>query len=105
MQSLEFKKIPLARLQALSRTAFTQRARSLTRLPQQRRIATLTAFAYVIEATAQDDVLDILELRVKELLAKSERVGKQRRLRSLRDLDAAALKLSQACHDEVECRL
>lgn len=50
-----------------------------------------------MSAIAQDDVLDVLELLVKDLLAKSQRDGKQARLRTLKDLDTAALRLSQAC--------
>lgn len=62
-----------------------------------RRIATLVSFIYVIEASATDDVLDVLELLVKDLLASSEREGKKERLRTLKDLDVSALQLSVAC--------
>jgi hypothetical protein len=64
---------------------------------ESRRIATWVAFAHVLEATAQDDVLDLLELLVKDLLSKSERDGKRACLRTLKDLGTAALQLSQAC--------
>ncbi len=42
-----------------------------------------------------DDALDVLELLVKDLLSCSAREGKKERLRTLKDLDAAALQLSQ----------
>lgn len=96
VNTLNFGKIPPSRLKALARTALSQRVRMIARMPDARRMAVLVAFAQMIEATAQDDVLDVLELRVKELLAKSERDGKQARLRTLKDLDTTALQLSQA---------
>lgn len=89
--------IPLSRLKVLSREAFTVRAQTIERMSISRRIATLLAFTHEIEAIAQDDALAILELISKELLSKSAREGKKERLRTLKDLDAAALKLSIAC--------
>jgi TnpA family transposase len=67
-------------------------------MSDDRRIATLLAFIRDVEATAQDDALVILEMLIKNLLSKSARQGKQERLRTLKDLDAAALTLSTACH-------
>ena len=90
--------VPPSRLKVLSRTAFTSRAQTIERMPQSRRIATLLAFARDVEATAQDDALAILELLTKDLLSKSASRGKQERLRTLKDLDTAALTLSVACH-------
>jgi TnpA family transposase len=97
VSDLNLSKIPPSRLKMLARTAFTVRAQSIARMPFERRIATLLAFAHILEATAQDDALDVLELLVKELLAKSAREGKKQRLRTLKDLDRAALQLSGAC--------
>jgi hypothetical protein len=73
------------------------KVQAIARMPLERRLATLLAFAHEIEANAQDDALDVLELVMKTLLAKSAREGKQERLRTLKDLDAAALCLSTAC--------
>ena len=97
VSNLDLPNIPPSRLKVLSRAAFTARAQTIERMPAARRIATLLAFAHDIEAIAQDDVLEILELLTKELLSKSVREGKKERLRTLKDLDAAALKLSTAC--------
>ncbi|MGB3613020.1 MAG: Tn3 family transposase, partial [Elainellaceae cyanobacterium] len=89
--------VPPSRLKVLSRAAFTSRAQTIQRMPTARRIATLLAFVRDVEATAQDDALTVLELLTKELLSKSASQGKKERLRTLKDLDAAALTLSVAC--------
>ena len=89
--------VPPSRLKVLSRTAFTSRAQTIQRMPKARRIGTLLAFARDVEAIAQDDALTVLELLTKELLSKSASQGKKERLRTLKDLDAAALTLSAAC--------
>jgi TnpA family transposase len=94
---LTLPNIPPSRLKALSRAAFTSRAQTIERMPTTRRIATLLAFVHDIEAIAQDDALTVLELLTKDLLSKSVSQGKKERLRTLKDLDAAALKLSTAC--------
>ena len=94
---LAVSKIPPIRFKTLSKTAFTLRAQAIARMPSARRIAMLVAWAYVMEAVALDDALDVLNLLVKDLLAKSERDGKKKRLRTFKDLDTVALHLSTAC--------
>ena len=59
-------------------------------------MATLLAFVRILEATAQDDVLDLLDIVVTKLFSEAAAVGKKTRLRTIRDLDAAALKLRHA---------
>lgn len=97
VSQLSFPNIPPSRLKALSRNAFTVRTQTIARMPTARRMATLLAFAQDMEAIAQDDALDVLELLIKDVLSKSAREGRKARLRTLKDLDAAALKLSAAC--------
>jgi hypothetical protein len=97
INKLDVGKIPPIRFKALSKTAFTLRAQAIARMPTQRRIATLLAWAYVMEAIAIDDALDVLNLLVKDILAKSQKDGKKNRLRTIKDLDAAALQLAIAC--------
>jgi hypothetical protein len=52
---------------------------------------------YVLEATAQDDAVDVLDLLIEDVLHRAEADGERARLRTLRDLDAAALRLRDAC--------
>lgn len=82
--------MPPSRLTALARYAAVAWAPTIARMPSDRRIATLVAFAHVFEATAQDDALDVLDQLIAQLLARVERLGDRQRLRTLRDLDEAA---------------
>jgi hypothetical protein len=93
--TLDVSKIPPIRLKSLAQNAFTVRVQAITRMPNSKRIAILVAFVYTLEATATDDILTILELLVKDLFSTSEREGKKERLRTLKDLDKAALQLSE----------
>jgi len=53
-------RIPPGRIQTLARFAATAKASAIQRLPEERRLATLVAFAVTLEATASDDALDLL---------------------------------------------
>ena len=97
INQLDVGPIPPIRFKTLSKTAFTLKAQAIARMPTERRIATLVAWAYVMEASAIDDALDVLNLLVKDILAKSQKDGKKNRLRTLKDLDNAALQLATAC--------
>jgi len=92
-----FGRIPPGRVQVLGQHAAAARAQALVRMPEERRIATLVAFASTLEATAQDDTLDLLDQLTTVLLARAVRTGQQHRLRTLKDLDVAALRLQEAC--------
>jgi hypothetical protein len=96
INALDFSHIPAISLKALARHAATIRVQAIARMPEQRRIATVLAFVRVLEAEAGDDILDLLALLVKDLLISSVRDGKKERLRTLKDLDTAALRLSTA---------
>jgi len=91
--ALNLAAIPSSRLRVLARHAATARAQVLDHLPPARRVATLLAFARVLEATALDDALEVFDQVLDELLRGAARTGKKERLRTLRDLDSAALVL------------
>jgi hypothetical protein len=88
--------VPPGRVTALARFATVAKAQAVARMPVERRMATLLAFVRTLEASAQDDVLDLLDIVVTKVFADAAAVGKRARLRTIRDLDAAALKLRQA---------
>jgi TnpA family transposase len=88
--------IPPTRVAVLARFATVAKAQAVARMPEERRMATLLAFVRTLEASAQDDVLDLLDIVVTKVFADAAAVGKRARLRTIRDLDAAALKLRRA---------
>ncbi len=76
---------------------FGQRAQPavLARLPEPRRTATLVALLHTLEAAAQDDALELFEALAAEAISDAAKAHQQARLRTLRDLDSAALKLAK----------
>ncbi len=97
MGALDLSAVPAGRLKALARHTAAATAQAIARMPPARRVATLLAFAATLEATAQDDVADLLDLLISALVVKGERQEQKERLRTLRDLDAAAWRLREAC--------
>jgi hypothetical protein len=95
--TLDLTGLPPARIKLLARTAATAWAPIIARMPTPRRLATLLAFVAVYEVTALDDALDVLDLLITDIAAQAERLGQQQRLRTVRDLDQAALALREAC--------
>lgn len=102
MASLPKPKVPLNRIAALSRYTATVKAQTVSRMPYKRRIATLYAFACMIEATAHDDALDIFSFLINDLFSKAEQANKKQLLRTLKDLDQAAITVKAACDLMVE---
>ena len=90
-------RIPPGRLQALARFANTAKVSVIRRLPEPRRLATLVAFAGNLEAAALDDALDLLDILITEMFGDAARASDKARLRTIKDLDAAAIQLTQVC--------
>lgn len=88
--------IPPNRLRALARYGASARAQAIAQMAPERRLATLLAFAQAFEVIALDDALDLLDLVITEILHAAETEGKKERIRTLRDLDTAALRLWEA---------
>lgn len=91
------QRIPESRLASLANFANRAKVSLITRMPPGRRLATLAAFVYSLEATAQDDVLEVLEGLLGDLFGDAEKADKKARLRSLKDLDEATATLVLAC--------
>src|SRR4029453_12811210 len=88
--------LPLNRLRALARYAAAVRAQAISRMVPERRTATLLAFTQAFERTAMDDALDVLDGLVSDIVRGAQKEGEQTRLRTLHDLDSAALQLWDA---------
>ena len=90
-------RVPPGRIQALNRYAVTVRANAIQQLSEERRLATLVAFVLTLEATALDDALDLLDILLTEIFTDATKAGEKARLRTIKDLDAAAVQLGQVC--------
>jgi Domain of unknown function (DUF4158) len=97
MRAVDVSTIPPARLDALARYAVLSSASTITRMPPDRRLATLFAFARVMESMAHDDACDMLDALISHIIRKARLAGQHKHLRTLNDLDAAALQLSAVC--------
>lgn len=89
----ELDRVPPGKAAALARFAGAARAQAVARLPDDRRAATLVAFIRTLEASASDDVVDLFDVVSTRMFSNTRINAKQARMRSLRDLDAASLKL------------
>lgn len=107
-------RIPDSRVAALARYAGSAKASAIQRMSDPRRLATLVAFAHCLEATAQDDALEVLEVLLRDLFKEAILADKKVRQRTLKDLDRAAETLASACRfvldetlsdDELRARL
>ncbi len=94
---LDLAGLPPGRVAALARFANAARAQAIERMPADRRGATLLAFAHTLARTACDDVLDMFDDFVATAFGRAERRGIKSRMKTLPELDSAALKLRDAC--------
>ena len=89
--SLNLGRIPPCKIKTLARYAASAWAPNIARMPEERRIATLVAFARTFGIKALDDALDLLDLLITDIIADAKKLGVKERLRTLGDLDEAAL--------------
>jgi hypothetical protein len=97
VSNIDLGPFPPNRIQILARYAIKTKAPMISRMPDDRRISALLAFAKTFEVTALDDALDVLDRLITDILKAARRLGEKERLRTLRDLDKAALDLQRAC--------
>ena len=98
IQKLDFKDIPPVRLRNLARYAGMASMHKIARMPEDRRIATLVAFVQSFEIIALDDALDVLDLLITDITREAKKIGQKKRLRTLKDLDKAAVALAEVCN-------
>ncbi len=89
--------LPAAKITRLAHSAGTLRAQDLRRMPSERRLGTLVAFAHTLRRSAQDDLIHLLVLYLRLVINRADNKDRRERLRSLRLLDAAARDLAAAC--------
>jgi len=84
------------RVRGLAGDAATAKAQRLSQRTQPRRVAALACHVERLLAEGHDDVIDVLVIIVHDLAARSERAVERDRMRTLDQLDAAALVLRKA---------
>jgi len=84
------KGVPAASLERLARAG---KPSAIAALQEPRRTATVAALFHTLEAAAQDDAAELAEALITDLVKDAEAADKKARLRSLRDLDDAAILL------------
>jgi len=85
--------LPAAPLGRLARAARAAKPANLAALHEPRRTATLAALFQTLEAAALDDAVELFEALTADIFSQAEKAYRTSRLRSLRDLDAAAIVL------------
>lgn len=97
LNSLPTSKVPINRISTFARYTSTIKAQAISRMNDERRIAALYAFGRMLEAAAHDDALDIFDYFINEIFTKAEYANKKQRLRTIKDLDKAAIIVRNAC--------
>jgi TnpA family transposase len=85
--------LPAAPLGRLARSARTAKPANLAALQEPRRTATLAALFQTLEAAALDDAVELFDALATDIFSQAEEAHSKYRLRSLRDLDVAAIML------------
>jgi hypothetical protein len=87
--------VPAGKVAALARFAKAARAKAVADLAGDRKLATLVAFAAVMEPVSADEAIEVFDLAMGDLLRTSAFKAGKERLRTLKDLDAAAIVLRE----------
>lgn len=88
--------MPPGKAATLARFAGAAKAQAVARLPDDRRAATLVAYIRMLEASAGDDIIDLVDVVSTRMFTNARIKAKEARMRSLRDFDVASLRLRDA---------
>lgn len=97
LEHADLTRVPPNRIRTLAHYASGAKAQTISRMQDERRVATLVAFVVVLRISAQDDALNLLEQVLVRMLARNERAGQMERLRTIGDYDEAVFRLRAAC--------
>jgi TnpA family transposase len=89
------KGVPAAHLERLARVARRARPSAVAALKEPRRTATVAALFYTLEASAQDDAVELGEALIADLFREAELAKASHRQAHQRDLDKAVLLLRE----------
>jgi TnpA family transposase len=94
---IDLSALPIGRINAMARYGLLAWAQTIENLDEKRRLATLVALTKELEALVQDEVLDLFVKIIIKDFNDAEKEGLQARLNVIRQFDAAALHLREAC--------
>lgn len=97
LEWLNFTGLPAIQLRNLARYAGMASVKYIARMPRQRKLAVLTAFVKAQETAALDEAVDVFDMLILDITREAKKTGQKKRLRTLKDLDRAALLLARAC--------
>ncbi len=89
------KGVPAAHLERLARVARRAKQSAIAALKEPRRTATVAALFYTLEASAQDDAVELGEALISDLFREAELAQTSHRHAHQRDLDKAILLLRE----------
>ncbi|MCW2917315.1 MAG: transposase Tn3 family protein [Actinomycetia bacterium] len=87
--------IPAGKVAALARFAKAARAKAVADLSGDRKLATLVAFAATMDPVSADEAIEVFDLAVSDLVRTSAFKADKNRLRTIKDLDTAAIVLRE----------
>ena len=94
---IDLSALPLGRIKAMARYGLLAWAQTIENLEESRRLATLLVLAQELEATVQDEVLDLFSKIIDKKFKGAEKEGVKARIKVLAQFDTAALSLRDAC--------
>jgi len=97
LHAAALERFPFGRIKALARYCALASTYDIARMADDKRVATLVAFVAIYEMVALDEALDVLNLLMGEMLGQAVRERDKERLRTIRALDGAALRLRDVC--------
>ncbi|MBU3071380.1 Tn3 family transposase [Aestuariicella sp. G3-2] len=97
VNSIDLSSLPSNRVLNLAKRTMKAHAINIRRMTAAQRPAFLVAFAQYMEVKLIDDSLDLFEAFIADIQRQARLQAQKHRLRTLKDLDEAALLLAQAC--------
>ncbi|MFK7933641.1 MAG: DUF4158 domain-containing protein, partial [Saprospiraceae bacterium] len=97
VHQLKTPSVPLSRKTKLAKLAAGLKAGSIAQMNHSKKLATLLCFTQYYEAVALDDAIEVFDLLIDKYMKDLKLSQKKTTLRTVEDLDRAAIVLAQAC--------
>ena len=77
---LNFSGLPAIQLRNLARYAGMASVKYISRMPEERRLAVLTAFVNAQEISALDEAVDVLDMLILDITRSAKNIGPKKRV-------------------------